>query len=100
MLRPNVSDRSGPQIRMSAGGLLAPAFGLVPERHGPEGVLTVLCSCARLTCGNLPRIRLEEIMETLTEATVTCEIEASLDSGNTTGVVHRRRKGYIRCGFA
>lgn len=30
-------------LAMSAGGLFAPAFGLIAERHGPEGVFTVLC---------------------------------------------------------
>lgn len=29
---------------MSAGGQFAPAFGLIAERHGPEGVFTVLCA--------------------------------------------------------
>jgi FSR family fosmidomycin resistance protein-like MFS transporter len=31
-------------LAMSAGGLFAPAFGLIAERHGPEGVFTVLCA--------------------------------------------------------
>jgi FSR family fosmidomycin resistance protein-like MFS transporter len=31
-------------LAMSAGGLFAPVFGLIAERHGPEGVFTVLCA--------------------------------------------------------
>ncbi|HEX2143055.1 MAG TPA: MFS transporter [Glycomyces sp.] len=31
-------------LAMSAGGLFAPAFGLIAEAHGPEGVFTVLCA--------------------------------------------------------
>ncbi len=31
-------------LAMSAGGLFAPAYGLIAERHGPEGVFTVLCA--------------------------------------------------------
>jgi FSR family fosmidomycin resistance protein-like MFS transporter len=31
-------------LAMSAGGLFAPAFGMIAERHGPEGVFTVLCA--------------------------------------------------------
>jgi FSR family fosmidomycin resistance protein-like MFS transporter len=31
-------------LAMSAGGLFAPAFGLIAEDHGPEGVFTVLCA--------------------------------------------------------
>jgi FSR family fosmidomycin resistance protein-like MFS transporter len=30
-------------LGVSAGGLVAPVFGLVAERHGPQGVLSVLC---------------------------------------------------------
>ena len=30
-------------LGVSAGGLMAPVFGLIAERHGPQGVLTVLC---------------------------------------------------------
>ncbi|GAA2160900.1 MULTISPECIES: MFS transporter [Glycomyces] len=31
-------------LAMSVGGLFAPAFGLIAERHGPEGVFTALCA--------------------------------------------------------
>jgi MFS transporter, FSR family, fosmidomycin resistance protein len=31
-------------LGVSAGGLMAPVFGLIAERHGPQGVLTVLCA--------------------------------------------------------
>lgn len=31
-------------LAMSAVGLFAPAYGLIAERHGPEGVFTVLCA--------------------------------------------------------
>lgn len=31
-------------LAMSVGGLVAPAFGLIAERQGPEGVFTVLCA--------------------------------------------------------
>jgi FSR family fosmidomycin resistance protein-like MFS transporter len=30
-------------LAMSVGGLFAPAYGLIAEAHGPEGVFTVLC---------------------------------------------------------
>ncbi|GAA1952362.1 MFS transporter [Catenulispora subtropica] len=30
-------------LGVSAGGLMAPVFGLIAERHGPQGVLTALC---------------------------------------------------------
>jgi FSR family fosmidomycin resistance protein-like MFS transporter len=31
-------------LAMSVGGLFAPAFGLIAEHHGPEGVFTALCA--------------------------------------------------------
>lgn len=31
-------------LAMSAGGLFAPACGLVAEHHGPEGVFTLVCA--------------------------------------------------------
>ena len=31
-------------LGVSAGGLMAPVFGLIAEHRGPQGVLTVLCA--------------------------------------------------------
>jgi FSR family fosmidomycin resistance protein-like MFS transporter len=42
--RPGTAAGVALGLAMSAGGLFAPAFGLIAEGHGPEGVFTALCA--------------------------------------------------------
>jgi FSR family fosmidomycin resistance protein-like MFS transporter len=42
--RPGTASGVTLGLAVSVGGLVAPLWGLIAERHGPQGVLTVLCA--------------------------------------------------------